>query len=185
METPAPVKPVETPAPEKEVETPAPAEPEKQLPTPEAVKDVVKDLVETIHNDQEGDADGDVNLSPDAPGPTLAKPVDEIALEPHAVEEVTTAPESQDTEGMESDLEVDNIDDEEQSTSKLGIYQGVTYNFVGTPTDMVLMSIPKKKGNTPVVAGECDGEDVIIDDEYLKVHEMMIEDEDQEEIIWK
>jgi hypothetical protein len=84
-----------------------------------------------------------------------------------------------------SDTEVEDNDDEEQSTSRLGVFQGVTYNFIGTPTDMVLMSIPKKKGKKPVVAGECDGEDVIIDDEYLKVHEMMIEDEDQEEIIWK
>jgi hypothetical protein len=168
VETPAPAKVVETPAPVKAVETPALAEPEKQLPTPEAVKDVVKDMVETIHNDQEGDTDEDVNLSPDAPGPTVAKPV----------EEVSAAPESQDTEDMEEeDLKIPAI--------CMGVYQGVTYRFVvkeGEEHRIVQMVDPLTC--TPMDVGHYDGEEIVFEEEYLEVHESKVTNEGQEDVIW-
>jgi hypothetical protein len=93
------------------------------------------------------------------------------------------------TEDMESDLDTD--DDDEPTTSKIGMYQGVSYTFVGTPTDMILQSIPtkkeQKKGVKPGEVGVFDGQSVILHDSYEYTHDAhpLCDDDQEEEVIWE
>jgi hypothetical protein len=157
------------PAPEDSVPAPedsVPA-PEDSVPAPEDFVPAPKDSVPV-------------------PEDSVPAPEDSVP----APEDSVPAPnESQENGHADSDSDTD--DDEEPTTSKIGKYQGVSYTFVGTPTDMIMQSIPtkkeQKKGVRPGEVGIFDGQSVILHDSYEYTHDAhpLCDEDQEEEVIWE
>jgi hypothetical protein len=84
------------------------------------------------------------------------------------------------------DEDSDMDDDNDDTVTKQGKYQGVTYTFIGTKSHMMVWNIPRKKGTASREVGDYNGldEEIIFIDEYQTVHDQTITDEEQEDVIW-